>query len=377
MEPAGTKVGTVEKLVSGGDGLVRQDGLIVFVPGVLPGERIEYRPGRVRKGFSRGILIRILEPSPSRRQAPCELYGRCGGCDWMHLKDEAQGPLKAELVVEAFRRLGKQNIPLPSVVSGRPWAYRSRFQFHRSTEKGPLGLMGRGSDRVIPVRSCPVAAPGFDALLRNPPERWPLGRTNAFCVSGEAFWEGQDRQVTLTVSGKRLVSSLDGFFQSNLELLPSLIAEVLDGLPKEGRRVLDLYGGAGLFGAFLADRFQTVVEVEQNEAALELARVNVSGPLHEFYPLTLEAWLAGRNAASEDLDGVVVDPPRTGLSADVTRWLGRHPTKNLVYVSCNPDTLARDAGLLIDSGWKLQTVKVFDFYPQTAHIEAVARFVGP
>ncbi|HTH12968.1 MAG TPA: RsmD family RNA methyltransferase, partial [Spirochaetia bacterium] len=216
---------------------------------------------------------------------------------------------------------------------------------------------------------------GFGELLASGGRELPVGRTNAFAVGSQAFWEGRDTRVTLEVRGKRLASALDGFFQSNLEVLPSLIDEVLDALPARGNRVLDLYGGSGLFGAFLADRYEAVVEVEQNPSALALARLNVLGPLHEFHESTLEAWVARQTKNAPPLDAVVVDPPRTGLSAEVTGWLGRGPAPVLVYVSCNPDTLARDARTLAGSGWTLNRLKVFDFYPQTTHSEAVARFV--
>lgn len=368
--------GVVEKLVSGGDGLIRDGGLVVFVPGALPGETVLYRPGPVKKGFSRAVLVEVLSPSSDRRQPPCPLYGRCGGCDLMHLTDEAQPRAKALLVQEAFRRLGKKEIPLPEVVTGPAWAYRARIQLHKDPGS-PAGFKARSSDRTVAVRACPVSAPGFADLLAGGGKELPVGRTNAFAVGNQAYLEGKDRQVTLEVAGKRLASSLDGFFQSNLALLPALIAEVLSALPDHGKRVLDLYGGSGLFGAFLADRFDTVVEVEQNPAALALARRNVAGPLHEFHESTLEAWVASLPKSTPPLDAIVVDPPRTGLSPEVLGFLAPGPAPVLVYVSCNPDTLARDTRTLEQGGWVLTGLRVFDFYPQTTHSEAVARFVRP
>jgi 23S rRNA (uracil1939-C5)-methyltransferase len=370
-----TKQAVVEKLVSGGDGMVREEGLVVFIPGVLPGEQIVYRSGPVKKGFARGTLLKILVPSPDRRVPPCPLYGRCGGCDFMHLTDEAQSRAKALLVQEAFRRLGKKEIELPALVTGPVWAYRARLQLHKDGPRSPAGFKARGSDRTVPVSDCPVAAPGFKDLLASAGRDLPAGRSNAFAVGEEAYVEGRDSQVTIEVGGKRLVSSLDGFFQSNLSLLPELVAAVLDALPPKGTRVLDLYGGSGLFGAFLADRYDTVVEVEQNSAALSLARINVRGPLHEFHRSTLEDWVARRPKNPPALDGIVVDPPRTGLSPEVAGFLASGPAAVLAYVSCNPDTLARDTRTLENSGWTMTGIKLFDFYPQTTHVEAVARFV--
>lgn len=371
------KQGVVEKLVSGGDGLIRDGGLVVFVPGALPGETVLYRQGAVKKGFARGTLLQILSASPDRREPPCPLYGRCGGCDFMHLSDEAQPRAKALLVQEAFRRLGKKEIALPEVVTGPAWAYRSRIQLHKDGPGAPAGFKARGSDKTVAVLACPVAVPGFAGLLASGGEGLPVGRTNAFSVGGQAYREDRDPRVTIEVAGKRLSSALDGFFQSNLELLPLLIAEVLAGLPEKGSRVLDLYGGTGLFGAFLADRFDTVVEVEQNPAALALARLNVAGPLHEFHQSTLEAWVARLPRVRPPLDAIVVDPPRTGFSPEVAAFLAAGPAPHLTYVSCNPDTLARDTRALEAAGWRLTSLRLFDFYPQTTHVEAVARFVRP
>ena len=368
------KQGTVEKLVSGGDGLIRDGGLVVFVPGALPGETVLYRQGAVKKGFSRGVLVEVLTSSPDRRPPPCALYGRCGGCDFMHLADEAQPRAKAVLVQEAFRRLGKKEIPLPEIVSGPAWAYRARLQLHKDREGSPAGFKARGSDKTIAVAECRVASPGFRDLLASGGRSLPVGRTNAFSVGGEAYVEGRDRQVTLDVAGKRLASSLDGFFQSNLLLLPKLIEAVLAALPAQGQKVLDLYGGSGLFGAFLADRFDCVVEVERNPAALALARINVVGPLHEFHKSTLEAWVARQPKHGSRLEAVVVDPPRTGLSPEVVTFLATVAAPVLVYVSCNADTLARDTRTLEGSGWMMTSLLLFDFYPQTTHVEAVARF---
>jgi len=373
----GLMQGVVEKLVSGGDGLVRDGGLVIFVPGALPGEVILYRQGPVKKGFARGVLVKVVTPSPDRRTPPCTLFGRCGGCDLMHLSDEAQPRTKALLVQEAFRRLGKKEIALPEIVTGPAWGYRSRIQLHKDRPGAPAGFKARASDHTVAIKACPVAAPGFATLLASGGANLPVGRTNAFAVGSEAYQEGRDARVTLEIAGKRLASALDGFFQSNLALLPALITEVLGALPAKGSRVLDLYGGSGLFGAFLADRFDTVVEVEQNGAALALARLNVAGPLHEFYESTLEAWVARLPRVGPALDAIVVDPPRTGLSPEVLGFLGTGPAPVLAYVSCNPDTLARDTRSLEDRGWRLTHLKLFDFYPQTTHSEAVARFVRP
>ena len=156
--------------------------------------------------------------------------------------------------------------------------------------------------------------------------------------------------------------------------MPAFLAKVLEGVPAKGKRALDLYAGVGLFGAFLADRFEQVTVVEENTSALALARKNITGPLHEFVCSSLERWARSLPRNTPGWDAIVVDPPRTGLSSQAKQFLGEHPTESLVYVSCNPDTLARDTADLATVGYRLSALTLFDFYPQTSHIEAVAHF---
>lgn len=365
--------GTVEKLVSGGEGLVRASGPLVFVPGALPGEVIQYTVLRHEKGFSRGRLDAVVVASPDRRPAPCSLYGLCGGCDFMHLTEVAQRREKQKLVQESFRRIAKKDIPLPPIVAGPEWAYRVRLQLHKS-EDGKVGFKGRHSQEVVDVRRCPVAAPGFAEMLLTGAPQLKVGRTTVFAPAQTPWEEERDPVVQVEIAGKPFLVATNGFFQSNLVLLPAFIAKVLEGVPTQGKRALDLYAGVGLFGAFLADVFDQVTVVEENPSALALARKNVAGPLHEFVCSSLERWVSTLPRKTSGWDAIVVDPPRTGLSPQTKQFLGKYPTERLVYVSCNPDTLARDTADLAEKGYQLDELTLFDFYPQTSHIEAVAHF---
>ena len=370
--------GVVEKLVSGGDGLVRGEGPLVFVPGALPGEVIRYSVSRQEKGCLRGRLESVVSPSADRRTPPCELYGLCGGCDFMHLTEDAQRRQKQLLVAESFRRIAKKEIPLPALVAGPAWAYRTRLQLHKSTAQSRAGFMARGSNEVVPVTRCPIATDGFRELLEGGAPDLRVGRTLVFAPGDTPWEEGRDPVVRVEVAGKPFLVATDGFFQSNSALLPAFVEQVVGGLPETAHgRALDLYCGVGLFAAFLADHYPRVTAVEENASALDLARKNVVGPLHEFIASSLEAWVARlkRVTPKPRWDVIVVDPPRTGLSGEVRRFLADFPTSHLIYVSCNPDTLARDTADLETKGYRLDSLTLFDFYPQTSHIEAVARFV--
>ncbi len=297
----------------------------------------------------------------------------------MYATIEAQHQLKASLVREAFRRLAKVDLENLGFSSGEPWHYRSRIQLHK--EGNLTGFKARASHRVVPVADCPIVDKELLPLLAQPPSdevreslaQLPDGRWNAVASEGWRL-EGHDKSATVNVRGKRLTLSLSGFFQSNLDLLPKLIDYVVSSFtPKDtGGTVADLYCGAGLFGAFLADHFDRVIGVEENTSALALARLNVVGPLHEFHAIRVENWLA--HSGKQLLD-VVVDPPRTGLSPVVREALVKRRPRQLVYVSCNPDTLARDTGYFLAHGYRLKDAHAFDFYPQTTHIEAAVRLV--
>lgn len=373
MEKDALPVARVTKLISGGEGLARWQDKALFLAGALPGEEVRFEVTEEKSGFRRGRVVEILTRSPDRRDPGCTHYGQCGGCDFQHLSLAAQGTAKASIVQESFARLGKLTIDRPEVVQGQGWGYRNRLQIHGSP--AAAGFKARASDQRLKIDCCPVADAGFSEVFSHPGQYFDReGRFLAFSAQGQLWVEGRQTEAAVQVAGKTIRFPLKGFFQSNLEVLELLLPFALDGL--SGDHALDLYCGVGLFGAFLADRFKTVHLVEENALALDLARKNLPPGPHKFHSETLEAWTRRRQVPNV-LDAAVVDPPRTGLSAQVVDWLIAKRPKKLVYVSCNPDTMARDCGLLVRAGWSLKALKVFDFYPQTSHIEACARLEPP
>lgn len=370
---------TIERLVAGGEGLGHMPensrtgpGKVVFVPGVLPGERVRVRLTGAGRDFSRARLTRVLEPSPDRVEPVCALAGTCGGCDWMHIDHGAQGELKKSIVAEALRRIGRLDaarIPM-DFVKGPPLGYRNRVQIHRDAE-GRFGFLGRDSHRFTAVPSCPVCVPALNRLFQAP----FAGEGDRFTAFSDGDWtaDGErdaDRDLAVTLRGRGIRFSVGCFFQSNLAMLDGFLGDATEDL--SGGAACDLFCGVGLFGAFLRDRFRTVVCVESQQTALDYARRNVAGSAHEFYPLDAETWARGP-ACRLKADAVVADPPRTGLPAAVREAIARMAPRDLVYVSCDPVTLSRDLGHLASLGFRLERIRLFDFYPQTAHIETVAR----
>jgi 23S rRNA (uracil1939-C5)-methyltransferase len=398
----------VEKLVPGGDGLARHEGKVVFVPGALPGEKVRVRLRESRKDFARAEIEAVLAPSPERIAAPCPVAGRCGGCEWQHIAYPEQLRQKVSMVQDALRRVGGIIRPDPAIEAGNPWGYRSRARL-QAAPGGRLGFLARGSHEVVPIETCPVAHPALDALIRAgvPGEiakrdaggslmAWGHGSTSALAPlasgpRGGRRDEGDPDSESPALStpaqgpgsevlragilGKAIEFDLRCFFQSNVGLLEKLIPFALDGL--SGSTAMDLYCGVGLFGAFLADRFDRILAVESNPASLDFARRNIPGTGHRFLEGRLEDLAAQGRLGEETPDAVVVDPPRAGLDGEVREWLRDARPPKLVYVSCNPVTLARDLKDLAAAGFVLKDLRLFDFYPQTAHIESVARLDYP
>ncbi len=372
---------TIEKLVAGGDGLAFYEGRAVFVPFALPGERVRAVVRAGRRDYATAELRSVIEASPHRVEPPCPVYGECGGCNLQHLAYPRQVEEKAAIVAEAFRRTARLDPGEVAAVPSLPFAYRNRLQLHL-TASGELGFMRRSSNTVVAAPTCPVAVKAIQAWIeeraggaraKEELGRFIVGKDRflAFGLGERVYLEGRDGLISAPVAGKEFAFHIKGFFQSNLYLLDFFVPDVVRDLV--GARVADLYSGVGLFSSFLADRFESVVSVEHNPYALELARRNAPGAAAEYHALSVEDWTRSESAR-RPFDCVLVDPPRAGLSGEVRAWLARARPPLIVYVSCDPVTLARDAGELVASGYALESLKAFDFYPQTSHVECHARF---
>jgi 23S rRNA (uracil1939-C5)-methyltransferase len=401
---------TIETMVNGGDGLARHQGKVVFIGGVLPGERVKARIIQRKKDFDRAELIQIVEASPDRIEPPCPAADRCGGCNWLHIHPEAQARIKVDLARALYERIGGFDPGKLAIETGPPLGYRHRLQVHADAQ-GRLGFMGRGSAQVTAVDHCPVAhatlQPLFTsvgAALSSTPSASrqrlkPLARLHAFGhdTMGRAELHREDRPnpgmpgsgtVRVQVLGKTFAFPLNGFFQSNLTMLERLIPFALNGL--KGSLALDLYSGVGLFAAFLQDHFTRVVALEEASHSVAFIAEN-AGRAVQVYQGRLEdlassgllaAGIAqiggegmGQNGSGvgRKPDAIVVDPPREGLHADARQFLVQMAAPELVYVSCDVATQARDLKALLAHGYALSDLRLFDFYPQTHHLEAVAR----
>jgi 23S rRNA (uracil1939-C5)-methyltransferase len=286
---------------------------------------------------------------------------------------------KESIVREAFNRIARLSPGEIRTVPSPAWEYRNRVQLHRGAEG--LGFKSAGSGRVVPLGDCPAAEGGIRALLKSGELRAPPGRDRftLYCRGGLRLQEGGQSRGKVKIRDRELLMDAGLFFQSNAAALELLLKEILD-LAAEADRSLplaDLYCGVGTFAGFLAGRFPRIDLLEENPQALELARENVSPGEARFFAMTDTEWVKKKeregSGGAEKYGLIIADPPRRGLSPAMRRWLGRAPAPLLAYVSCDPAALARDSGALAE-GWELAALTIFDFYPQTAHIESLALF---
>ncbi|GHU79082.1 putative RNA methyltransferase [Spirochaetia bacterium] len=378
----------VEAIVSGGAGLARFEGRPVFIGLTAPGDMVRARIVREHSGWAEGEPAEIITPSPKRISPACPLFGICGGCSLQHLAYEDQLEAKAAILKDAFTRIGGlKTLPEPQIHPGPPWEYRNRVQFHRIIKgKYRIGFKSRKSEELVPIPDCPIVDPGIRELLCAgdiipPPDR---DRFTLYSRGGLVLQEGRQIRGKVTISGRELTMDAGVFFQSNALMQEALIKDLIKiaAQADNTRPMADIYCGVGAFAFFLQEMFKRIDLIEENKTALALARENVRGNENGYFALTDDQWVKGPGQKAANHGFIVADPPRQGLSPAMRKWLSSLVAQkdtsggvpSLAYVSCDPATLARDSRELMAGGYELAELHLYDFYPQTAHIESLALF---
>jgi 23S rRNA (uracil1939-C5)-methyltransferase len=370
----------IEGLAAGGDGVGRgPDGRVIFVPFTAPGDRAVVKLVEERPRFSRGTLERLLEASPFRAQPLCGVYGECGGCAWQHLDYDTQVRAKAEILGNAIERIAKLPLPGPVDVLPSPsaWGYRSRARV--LAKEGRVGYRRRNSHTICATSRCPVLVPALDQALAALSAQHPQDAEEWELSAGA---EGSSRttplrqplpeapQLELSVCGDRVAFSPGVFVQGN-SLLHDSLAQAVHEASGRGALAVELFCGAGFFTLGLARRFDRVVAVESEGRAVADLHANVLGA--GLRNVEIRGGRAERLLpALPRADALLVDPPRTGLPPGCVEALCAAAPGRLVYVSCDPATLARDLRRLVDGGYTLESLRGFDLFPQTPHVEALA-----
>ncbi|MGW7327535.1 class I SAM-dependent RNA methyltransferase [Streptomyces sp. NPDC054840] len=416
----------VGPVAHGGHCIARtEDGRVLFVRHTLPGEKIvaKVTEGDVDSRYLRADAITVLDASKDRVEAPCPYAGpgKCGGCDWQHAKPGAQRRLKGEVVAEQLKRLagltpeeaGWDGTVMPAegdkLPAGQVPQWRTRVQF-AIDEDGTVGLRKHRSHEIEAIDHCMIAAPGVSELGIEKQD-WPqMATVEAIAASGS-----QDRQVVLTprpggrlplveldkpvsvlrveekdggvhrVHGRPFVREradgrtyrvgMGGFWQVHPQAADTLIKAVMQGLmPRKGEMALDLYCGVGIFAGALAERLGetgAVLGIESTKRAVEDARHNLA----DFPRVRIEQGKVDQilpKTGITECDLVVLDPPRAGAGKQTVRHIAGLSARRIAYVACDPAALARDLGYFKENGYKVRTLRVFDLFPMTHHVECVA-----
>jgi 23S rRNA (uracil1939-C5)-methyltransferase len=371
----------IDDLAAGGDGVGRgPDGRVYFVPFTAPGDRVRVRVTERRARFARGSVETLLEPGPERADPVCPVFGSCGGCAWQHVSYSAQLSAKARILEDALRRLGGLEPPgkIEITPSPSPYGYRSRARL--IVQAGRVGYRRRRSHAVCATSRCPVLLPALDQKLHElalrPPPRdaeWELAWGDGQARAAALGSRGRER-VFLELAGERIGISPGVFAQANALLLPAMAARLL-ALTGAGGCALELYAGAGCFTLPLARRFQRVVALEASPEAVRDLRANLKGAGIEnalVLAETLERALERGSLSGLAPEALILDPPRAGLPEGAVEQLSGLDPARVVYLSCDPATLARDLALWAARGWALRSLEGFDLFPQTPHVEALA-----
>ncbi len=386
---------------------------MLHVPAGLPGEHVTIaveaplmpRPGRRGRRWKqrppRVWITEIHEPSPTRVQAPCPVFGTCGGCQLQHMQYEAQREWKRNIVQQLLRDIGGfENPPLLATVPcDMPWHYRNHMRFSVN-RAGQPGLTARGTHRVLPLANCPIAHEQINRALdvlsqqKNPQpqvlircgaasKQMLIQPTQPEDVARELTQKGLDLHTETmeeVLGGETFRIRPSSFFQTNTAQAEKMAQMVLEGLlslhehsEEQAKKltVVDAYCGVGTFALLLARHVGKVIAIEESASAIKDAQWN----LRDVENVTI---LKGKVEAvlpdiASGLDGLVIDPPRAGCQQVVLDALIQHPVASIVYVSCDPSTLARDLNILchVHPTYRLRSVQPLDMFPQTAHIECV------
>jgi 23S rRNA (uracil1939-C5)-methyltransferase len=382
----------IDRIVGGGAGIgFDDDGLAVFVPRTAPGDLVRARVTKRQGKVLHASIEELIEPSPMRIEPKVADYEASGGLDLMHIGYEDQIAIKAGMIQDSLRRIARLD-PVPEfevVRSENEWHYRSRAEFQIDHGSGAVGYFAANSHRVVDVEESPVLTLDTQALLTTLRDDVAAGlvpKTNREyrAVTGdvgsvlEPTTTTKSRPVVREVGGETFRYSAECFFQANVPIAEAMLAEVLriaeEAKGAEGV-VLDLYCGVGLFTLPLVRRFRRVIGVESFKPAADFAEENITNAgLKNTRIVTapVEHWLAGDRSPLGRVALAVFDPPRSGAGVQTIEHLVKLKPAHVAAVACDPATFARDIRGLMDGGYELVSVKGFDMFPQTHHVEIVA-----
>jgi tRNA/tmRNA/rRNA uracil-C5-methylase (TrmA/RlmC/RlmD family) len=356
----------IEDVAFGGKGVAREQGKAVFVPYTIEGETVSAEIVREKKQYAEADLVEVKESSPNRVAPECPYFGRCGGCAYQHSDYEHQLAIKWRQLRDALQRIGKlKDVPMrPIVPSPRQYAYRNRITVHALD--GMIGFFRRDSHRLIDIERCPISRDEVNHALAELREQKHV----------------RDGHYTLRSASEPRV-----FSQVNDEVAQALRKLITDLIPSNQDLLIDAYCGAGFFAKALLDKFERVIGIDWDRFAIAAAKENASeketyiagdveNELQKVGAVHLNRPARGNDTSTRRLRSIapttlIIDPPATGLTEGVRKAISDLASETLIYVSCNPPTLARDLKEL-QHRFAINSVTPLDMFPQTAEIEALA-----
>ena len=351
----------IEDVAFGGKGVAREQGKAVFVPYTIEGEMVSAEIVREKKQFAEADLVEVKQGSANRVAPECPYFGRCGGCAYQHIDYQHQLAIKWRQVHAALQRIGKlKDVPMrPIIPSPRQYAYRNRITVH--AQDGVIGFFRRDSHRLIDIEHCPISREEVNHALAE--------------LRAQEYV--RDAHYTLRVaSGPRV------FSQINDEVAQALRDLIIDLVPPNQNLLIDAYCGAGFFAKALLDKFERVIGIDWDRFAIAAAKENaneketyIAGDVEDVEAAVSAAFVSGdvrpRTRGTSAATTMIIDPPATGLTEAVRKAITDLAPETLIYVSCNPPTLARDLKEL-QHRFAITSITPLDMFPQTAEIEVVA-----
>ena len=379
----------VETLTNMGQGLGRHNGWVVMARFALPGERIKARIFRNDRNFSEADLVEVLRPSPDRIEAPCPVFGECGGCQYQNLAYPTQLEWKTRQVQELLRHMAKVEQEVqPAIASPKQYGYRSKITPHfpkpRSDNKVHIGFLRAGSrSRYVEIERCPLVSDAMNEALQRlrrqtqaRQERKPFRKGGTLLIREHLDGVTTDPRAIIREQIGDLVFSFPAgeFFQNNPSILPAFTDYVSRKASEGGaRHLIDAYCGSGLFSLTAARRFTEAVGIEVSEHSVQYAVENAktNGIENARFVVGDAAAIFEQITFPGDDSAVIIDPPRKGSSEAFLAQLIAFRPQTIVYVSCNPATQMRDLRVLLDGGYRIDEVQPFDLFPQTKHLECI------
>lgn len=382
---------TIDKYAPPGNGLGFFQGKAVFVPQAVVGDKLSVQVEKEKKRYIIGSLSEVVKPGPGRCQPPCPHYEKCGGCDLLQLSYADQLSLKQEMLEQVLTGAGISCLAT-LIAAPRTTGYRHRAIFHFDHDLLQIGFLRRRSHKVVPVRECPVLAPGLQKLLAEfseNPQLLSSGLSSCYALAnsrGEYAAVGcrgrfnqrnlkNLKNISETVIENYGFGELElaagGFAQVNPEVTAIIIKDLLS-LCADAAVIAELYGGSGTLSLALVTVAEKLTVYESDLPAAARGRRNLKR--NGFENVRFIGGRVEKSKLENNLDTLVVDPPRVGLSPAVVAMIGKSSAVKIIYISCNPATLARDISRLqaLSPNLTLKSIKAYDMYPGTTHLEVMA-----